>query len=333
MTTTVDLETVEPRPMRRWGLGVAICLLPLIVILMTPARSNGPLLYVGLLPAIVALTSGPRVAALTALATGASVFVGLLLSSMPLAAAVFMVGLGLAVAWSYRHGWQGAVTYVATQGALAAIAAPRSGLTSPDLPASSLASAAGVAAIVLAGGLWVALVGQLLLGDVPRSHHEVPSDRDLRTFAVALCLSVGIGTYLIMIWAPASNAWWIILTLLVVLQPHPEHTLTRGLARAGGTVLGGVLAAVAVVVIDSATVLGLLGVTMAVASAVSYIRAPYWVFAATLTMTLVLVSMPPGQRLRGDLERIGFTVLAAALAVAVSLAVQALARRVPDPSA
>lgn len=319
-------EVQSPRPVRRWALGGAACLLPLIAMFLSPARADAALAYIGLLPAFVALTAGPRVSLATAGGTGAAVFIGLLLSSNAWAAAIFMITLGLGVAWSYRHGWQAAATYVATQGALAAVAAPQASFVT-DRPASSAASAAVVAGLVLVSGLWVSLMGFLFLHDVPVRPAELPTADDLWAYALALSLALGVGTFLVMSYSPTSNGWWILLTVLVVLEPGHRGTMRRALERSGGTILGGGLAAVAVVLINSGTVISVLGLLAAIASAITYVRAPYWAFSATLTMALVLLVIPVGRALRGDLERVGFTVLAAVLVVALSALMHRLQRR------
>lgn len=321
-----DEQVPAPRPVRRWALGATACLLPLIAVFASPARADTALIYIGLLPAFVALTAGPRVALATAVSTGAAVFIGLLLSTNAWAGAVFMILLGFGVTWSYRHGWQAAATYVATQGALAVVAAPQASLVD-DQPASSIASAAVVTAFVLLGGLWVALVGFLLLRDVPSRAATSPTADELRAFAVALSIALGVGTFLVMRYAPHSNAWWVLLTALVVLEPGHRHTMRRALERSAGTIVGGALAALVVVQVDNGTLISVLGFLAAIASAYTYVRAPYWTFAATLTMALVFLTLPLGRVLRGDMERVGFTVLAALVVVGLSALVQQVQRR------
>lgn len=309
-----------PRALRL-SVGLAACLAPLVVVGLSPLRADAALVYIGLLPTLVSLTCGARVAFATAGSTGLVVLLGLLLSGSPLLAAGFMVLLGVGVVWSYRRGWQAPATYVATQGALAVAVAPTSRLGSehPD----SVATAVITGLLVLLAGLWVALVGALLLRDLEQPATERPTDAELRLFAVTLGVALGVGTYLVMTLAPRGNAWWILLTILVVIQPGHRQTATRAAQRAGGTVLGGVVAASAVVLVDSRSLLALIALAAAVASVVAQFRAPYWIFSASLTVALVLLTQPAGRVLRGDLERVAYTMLAAVLVVGLSLAVRA----------
>lgn len=114
--------TKTPSAIARYTAGILLCLAPLFIVFLSPARGDATLVYVGVLPAFVALISGPLVALATAFATAAAVFVGLLVSPHAAAAALLMAVLGLVVAWSYLRGWEVPATYVATQAALAAIA-------------------------------------------------------------------------------------------------------------------------------------------------------------------------------------------------------------------
>ncbi|MBP1324978.1 hypothetical protein JOF28_000210 [Leucobacter exalbidus] len=315
-----------PHQMQRWICGAIACLLPLVAIFLSPARADTALVYIGMLPAIVALTISPRVALATAASTGAAVFIGLLLSTNPWAAAAFMVLLGLGVAWSYQRGWQAAATYVASQGALAAVSAPHAKILN-EVTVSPVVSAAVVAGFVLFGGLWVAIAGYFLLPDLPKHPKESPTSSELRVFAVILCLMLGVGTVLIMTYSSTSNGWWVLLTALVVLEPGHQHTMRRALERSGGTIVGGGLAALAVIFINNPQLISTLGLLAAIASAVTYIKAPYWVFSMTLTMALVFLVTPVGRVLHGDLERVLFTVLAALLVVALSAVAHKIQRR------
>lgn len=314
------------KPLRRWIVGGTLCLLPLVVTFLSPLKSDTALVYIGMLPVIVALTTGPRVALVTAVGTGLAVFIGLLLGTNAWAAAVFMALLGLGVAWSYRYGWQAAATYIASQGALAAVSGPHAKVLN-DLAVSPITDAAVVSAYVLFGGLWVAIMGYLFLPDIPVKTKAPPSGSELRVFAIILCTVLGIGTVLLITYAP-HNGWWVLLTALVVLEPGHRRTMRRAFERSGGTIAGGIIAALVIVLTDNATLVSLLGLLAAIASAITYVKAPYWVFSTTLTMALVFLVMPVGQVLRGDLERVIFTVLAAIMMVVFSAVAHKIQNRI-----
>ena len=265
---------------------------------------------------------------MTAIATAAAVFAGLLLSTEPWGAALFMAALGAVVAWSYTRGWQLAATYVATQAALAAIAAPRMSVLAADsYPPSSPTSAAAVAGMVLFGGLWVSAVGFLFLYDLPAHPSEVPDRQYLIAVAITLIVVLGVGTFVAIDWVPGGNVWWVLLTALVVLTPQAGQTPKRALERAGGTILGGTVATVLILLVSERSVILAIGVIAALLTAVAFLRLDYWVFTAFLTMALVLLTFPVGRVVRGSAERIGYTVLSAVLVVLLFMVVRRLMQR------
>lgn len=316
-----------PRALARYAAGVVLCLAPLLVAFLSPARSDTMLVYVGVLSTFVSLTCGPRIALAVAFATAAAVFVGLVVSPYHALAAVFMAALAAAVAWSYRHGWQVPATYVATQGALAAIAAPHVTMLQ-GYAANAVPAAAAAAGFVLFGGVWVAVVGYLLLSDLEQP--ATPVTTHLVTFGVVLAVLLAIETYAAIALISGTRVWWVVLTTLVVLLPDQKRSITRSVERAGGTVLGAVLATLTVTVIGPGRSLTLIGVVAAILTAVAYVAARYWIFAALLTFALVVLSMPADRVVHGGADRIGYTVIAAVIAVAVSAALHQLFARYPD---
>ena len=299
----------------RWVTGLLLCFVPMIFLYLSAWSSYAPFIYLGLLPALVALERGVRVAAVTAVLTPISVFLGLVISGSAWLSAVFVAAICVGVAWSYTKGWEGAATYIASQAALAAIAAPGARLT--DSAPNSLASAAVVTGFVLVGGAWVVLMGILLLDDLPHKIHEKPTDEDLRRFTIMLIGLVFSGTLAAKLWLPGGHAWWVVLTILVVLQPGIAGTSRRTFHRVLGTVAGGFVAALLVNIIGINSVTTAIGVFVAVLSGIAYLKAPYWVFAALLTAALMCLSFTPETVMHGYAERAGFTLLAAAVTVLV----------------
>lgn len=305
----------------RWLAGLIVCFAPMIALLLSPWSSNAPLIYLGILPAIVALECGVRVAACAAVLTSLSVFVGLLVSDSVWLAALYIALACVGVAWAYTRGWEGPATYVASQAAMAAIAAPGTDLI--DSASSSAASAAVVSAFVLGGGLWVSLVGRLLLADLPHGSHDRPTRLALLRFGITLTTLAFVGTVVAKEWLPGGHAWWVLLTLLVVLQPGIAGSTARTLQRVTGTVGGGLVAAVLVIIVDDDAVTTAIGFVIAVLSAVAYLKAPYWAFAALLTAALMCLTFTPATVMTGYAERAGFTLLTAA-SVALVLSITGL---------
>ncbi len=201
-----------------------------------------------------------------------------------------------------------------------------------DRPASSLASASVAAAIVLASALWVTLVGYLLLHDLPPLPETTATPREQLLFTIALCLSLGVATYVMMAYSTGNNSWWVLLTIMVVLAPGQGHTVRRAIERSGGTVLGGLVAMLLVRLIDSQIALTVIGVVAAIATLVTFIAAPYWTFAFTLTIAIVLLMLPTDQAIPNTYERMRYTVLTALAVVALGALITFIANRMrPEP--
>lgn len=266
----------------RYVIGVLLCVAPLFIILATPHRADATLLYVGFLPTFVSLAAGWRVALAVAFGIAIAVFLGLLVSTNAVLAVVLMVVLVCVVAWSYSRGWQVPATYVATQAALAAVAAPHATFLT-ERPADNVQAAAVASGLVLIGGLWVAIVGWLLLQDMEKPGE--PFSEHLVTYAVVLATLIGVETFIAMTWVPGSHVWWVLLTTLVVLTPDPHHSTRRAIERAAGTVVGAVAASVLVVAIGDRRVILALGALAALATCAAFMMAPYWVYASLLTFT------------------------------------------------
>jgi Fusaric acid resistance protein-like len=298
----------------RLAAGVAVCFLPVVVIALSPWGADSGLVYLGVLPALVALTEGPRVAAGTAVATPVVVLVGLLLSGSPLLGCLWMILVSLGVAWSYRSGCSSAATYVAIAAALALMTAPRSTLLAES--ASAWSSAAVVAGLALFGGAWVVGIGRAMLTGLPASPSLRPDSATVRRFAAVLSVTVGLSTAVVMTVVPSRNGWWVVLTVLAVVLPDVRTTATRVSQRVIGTAVGGLATGLFLILIDVPTVIRTVGLACALACAVAYLLAPYWLFVGLMTPALALLTFPLETAARAELQRFVFT-LAGAVAVVV----------------
>ncbi len=112
-----------------------------------------------------------------------------------------------------------------------------------------------------------------------------------------------------------GHGYWLMMTSLVVLQPHVSGTLRRGMQRIGGTVGGGILAALLAISLHSQLVTGIVLFPLALLS-LAFLPVSYAAFAFFLTPTFVLAFL----RHSGDWQlaflRIGNTIAGAAIAIA-----------------
>ncbi len=108
---------------------------------------------------------------------------------------------------------------------------------------------------------------------------------------------------------------WLAMTSIIVLQPYGTGTLRRGLQRVGGTIAGGVLAAVLATAIHGPAGLIAAITVVSVLTLATYAVNYAW-YCFFLTPTFVLMSMPYFRDWQFAGVRMANTVLGAAVAVA-----------------
>lgn len=293
---------------------------PMLILSATSWSANGNLFYLGMLPAAVGLFVNVRVAAAGGVITGVLMMLAVQLRDDPVPGALFMAAIGAVVGVSSLRGWHGVGAYAGPQTSFALIGAPTVALSSGTVAAESSSSATlTMGALVAAGGLWIAVMGWLARDALPRSPSTVVPAGAARYFAVALASLVGIATFIAMRWTNASNAWWLVLTLFVVVQPFYAATLERTTYRVIGTVLGATFAAIVVEVLaDAPLAITVVTLLVTAGAAWAYLKQPYWVYASLLTPAVILQTPAPSELvLIAGLERVLFTVGAAAMTVAV----------------
>ncbi len=299
---------------------VALAIAPMLILSATTWSANASLFYLGMLPAGIGLLIDARVGVAGGLLTAAAMMLAIPLRGEAVAGALLMAAIGAVVGLVSVRGWHGVGGYVGPQTSFALIGAPTVALASGtvDLGTSGAATAM-MGAVVAAGGLWTSFVGWLARRELPSvALHPVSGDV-ARYFALALAALVGLATFVAMHWATSPNAWWLVLTLFVVIQPYYAASLQRSAYRVLGTVLGAALAAVVAESLAGMPVLVSVATLLVTAGAIwAKLSRPYWVYATFLTPAVILpTSDETDTALFADLERVVFTVGAAVVAVVV----------------
>jgi uncharacterized membrane protein YccC len=88
-----------------------------------------------------------------------------------------------------------------------------------------------------------------------------------------------------------DHGYWLLLTSLIVLQPHVSGTLRRGLERIGGTVGGGIFAAILAVLLHNQLVIAAVLFPLSLL-AIAVLPLSYAAFAFFLTPAFVLAWLP-----------------------------------------
>jgi uncharacterized membrane protein YccC len=110
------------------------------------------------------------------------------------------------------------------------------------------------------------------------------------------------------------HGFWLAMTSIIVLQPYGSGTLRRGVQRVGGTIAGGVLAALLAASLHSeAGIIAVITVTSVLTLATYAVDYAWYCFF--LTPTFVLMSLPHLQDWHYAGVRMGTTVLGAVVAV------------------
>ena len=288
---------------------------PVLVVAASPWSQAASLLFLGLPPALLGFLTGPRFAWWGALITAAAFAAGMLLSPWPLAGAALVAVLSLGVAACAPGGRAAAAASAVVPVTLALVAPPTLEAVAPDAGLALRTTAA--TAFVLVGGLWVAAVATGLLRSVPLPPVQREDPADARVFAALLCPLTAAATFVAMRWFPGSHAWWLPATILLVLHPTGEATRRRAVGRTVGTVVGGAIAAIVVILVPEPRLLVLLGALLALAAAVASTSGPYTRYAALLTLAVILMTGDAGTALATDATRIVTTVVGAGVVLLV----------------
>jgi uncharacterized membrane protein YccC len=139
----------------------------------------------------------------------------------------------------------------------------------------------------------------------------------IQRHAARVALVCGVDAALILL-LNIDHGYWLLLTSLIVLQPHVSGTLRRGMERIGGTVGGGILAAVLAAALHSqlATAAALFPLALL---ALAILPVNYALFAFFLTPTFVLAWLPYSGDWQLALVRTGNTIAGAVISVAAML--------------
>jgi uncharacterized membrane protein YccC len=161
-------------------------------------------------------------------------------------------------------------------------------------------------------------LGQLRQGwDLGLLSANLSRDSLILRHAVRVALVCGIDVALILL-LHIDHGYWLLMTSLIVLQPHVSGTLRRGLERIGGTVGGGIVAALLAMALHSQLTTAAILFPCALL-ALALMPVSYAAFAFFLTPAFVLAWMPYAGDWQLALYRIGNTIGGAVIAVAAMI--------------
>lgn len=263
---------------------------------------------------------------------GGTGMIAVLLNTYPVAGGVFFGLLTGGCALAARRGLHSPVLMVPVFVSFLLVAPPE------------IAGASGFTAVLLTGavlalgGLWLTGTARVLFGRSMggAQRHEF-GPRAAVAFGVIMGVLLGVAAWGVLSFARFHEGAWLLLTLIMVMQPSPKDTVTKSLQRLAGTVAGGLIAVTLIVLgLGDPYALLVAGVLLFGAFTLRFaLKRPYWEFVGLLTPAIILLDTKPGDGLKIAEDRVGFTVLAVVVALLIAVGVKAIVlRKVPaDESA
>jgi hypothetical protein len=194
---------------------------------------------------------------------------------------------------------------------------------------SMLADALVLGLFAVLGGLWGTAFGSLLGRKVPRKVPPVLSWSRAVAFALTMAIVTGVTMGVVVATGIGHTGAWILLTILMVVQPAMGRTFRRSLERALGTALGfGIALAAALLVSDQTLllVLGIVFLTLAVYVKLDP-RSTYWQFTTFLTPGIVLAVGSGADVMSLDIARLVATLVGIAIALGLLVVFRLLGLR------
>jgi hypothetical protein len=271
--------------------------------------------------AIIAVFYDMRLAIIVSTLGGIAGTIAILLNPHPVAGAAFFGILTGVCALTAKRGIHSPVLMVPVFVSFLLVAPP----TVP--PLSTVPAALMSGAVLLLGGLWATASARVLLGrprsEIARKEMGTPA---AAVYAVVMGLILGVAAWAVLTYAKYHEGAWLLLTLIILLQPSPHDTFTKSLQRLAGT-LAGCLIALALILINVQQTMALVigGVLIFGALTLRYVlKRPYWEYVTVLTPAVILLSSSGVDRMRVAEDRAAFTLIATTVALLVAVAVKAV---------
>lgn len=306
------------------GLLTVALMVPPVLLMISGQTDLATLFVYGGAIAMGAVFYGLRLAVILSFAAGFAGMAAALLSPYPVPGAVFFGLLTGGCALAAVRGIHSPVLMVPIFISFVLVAPP----TVTD--ASPLVTVLLTGAVLTLAGLWMTGTARVLFGRLSGGlDRQEFSPRVTVAYAIIMAVILGVAAWVILTSAKYHQGAWVLLTLIVVMQPTPHDTMTKSLQRLAGTLAGGLVALLLIVGglnPPCAVILG--GVFIFIAFTARFaLKRPYWQFVAALTPGIILLDAKGGDGLRVTEDRVGFTVIAVVIAVTITLAVKAIVLR------
>lgn len=158
------------------------------------------------------------------------------------------------------------------------------------------------------------------IAPLPLPHLE---KRSAWYYGLVLAVCLGVATWWVLAYERAPDASWLLLTLVLLLQPSTTLTIHKSTARAIGTLAGAVIALlVSLIPVPWIVVLVTVLLVSAASVAVFDTARRYWLWIVLWTPSIILLTSVTSNVVQAAEFRVAATLVAALLALAMAIAVQ-----------
>lgn len=317
---------VRAKVMVGFGMLIAASLVPGLILALLGLPTVASVTTLSALGALIpTLMLSTRTGVITATAMTLASAVALPASTEPWLAAVVLGAAGAFVGVASRWGASGFVV-------LAAISVVFL-IANPPLLPSGPDDGMLLALVTAASALWGvgagASIRRLRRPTGLPAPEAMPWSR-AGSYATILALVLAVaGWWTVHLQLQHGGAWFL-MTFLIVLQPYLQDSLSRTVHRATGTVIGVIFAMLLYMLLAPwPVVLYVVGSLAAIAAlTIRYTtKRPYWQYVTLLTPAVVLLEGMSSSVIDTAEERVGFTLLAAVIAVLIELLLRPSYRR------
>ena len=272
----------------------------------------------GAITALIAVMgTGARTTAVMAVALSVATVLAGPASTTPWLALLIMGAAAAAVAFTARTGLNQALVMAPTTLGFM-VAEP------PVFPVAHTptTNALIMGAVMLCATAWGLVVGLPLSRRVHLKHPAGISHNSAVLYAAVMGALLGIAAWFVADRQLSHGGAWMMMTILIVVQPYLKDTWSKTWQRAAGTVLGFAIAFAIASVVSTTVLLVIVGFAFVFASIWSRMspKMPYWVYVTMLTPAIVLLEGSSTSVVDTDVRRLTFTLIG----IAVSMVTMAI---------
>lgn len=276
--------------------------------------------------ATAAIVGGTRLGVAVVISIAVAGAVGMVVGDQPLLVALLMTVLGGIYGWWAAGGWgSGAMLIPGLVPYLVQEPPPLFGSEPATVDARYLLA---FTAIFVVSGVWATFVISRITSG-PKEHPPVTAKlRATIAYGLALGATAGITAAIALAVDPTLHWAWITLTIFLLANPTGAPDRKKIRDRLVGTVAGFILAVLLFSVSALQPALGVLALLLLTTALTMKVAGqPYWAYVTLLTPAVVLLDSNGADTPWLAEQRLGFTLLGAALAVSVSLVAHIVYRR------